>query len=181
MNLKITYILILTCLLYIGCSPKQQTEEINEKVIFVKIPPVRDEKLSNEERQWQFRKFLFPQTKIPNPIPKGLWNDDSLLYITLDENKSVKINTTTICNLAEIENLQTELTEIFQNRAKNGVFEESSNKVSKAVLIIAPDSAKYGEVFELIEAVEKSGADPIILKIGELPNSIIISVKQMKV
>ncbi|CAN5572428.1 hypothetical protein BH10ACI1_BH10ACI1_11320 [soil metagenome] len=177
MTLKIIFVLMLTCFLYAGCSQKQQNEEIKEKVIFVKIPPVRDAKLSNQERYWQFQKFLFPQIQIPNPVPKGLPNDDSLLFIKLEENKSVKINAHTICNLVEINKLQARLIEVFQNRTEHGVFEPSSDKIVKAVLIIAPDSVKYGEVFELIEAVEKSGADPIVLKIGESPDTVIMSVE----
>ncbi len=182
MNSKICQklLLIITfCLCAFGCAQKQpapipESPEITKpKVIVVKIPPVRNPKLSNEERHWQMQKFLFPQIEIPKKIPKGLPNDDSLFYIKLGEDKSIKINQSRICNLSEVELLQNKLEEIFRNRAEMGVFEESSNRIVKAVLIIAPDSAKYGEVFSLVEAVENSGADPIVLKIGNLPNTVI--------
>lgn len=168
------------CLSAFGCAqnefaPTGKTAEITgQKIIVVKIPPVRDPKLSAEERYWQMQKFLFPQIEVPKKIPKGLPNDDSLFYVRLGKDKSININQSRIGSLSEVELLQKELGEIFRNRAEMGVFEESSNRIVKAVLVIAPDSAKYGEVFRLVEAVENSGADPIVLKIGDLPTTVIM-------
>lgn len=172
-----TIILIAASACFTGCN--QKNRELDQKIIFIKVPPVRDEKMSQEERYWQFRKVLFPQTEIPNPIPNGLPNDDSLFYVSLEEDKSIEINSIKITNLSNVQALQNQLAEFFQQRTKLGVFEESSNKIVKAVLIIAPDSAKYGDVFEVIEAVEKSGADPIVLKIKELPTAEVI-IREMK-
>lgn len=166
------------CLGTFGCSQNKPAPEIAEtterKIIFVKIPPPYNEKLSIEERYWKMQKFLFPQRKIPNPLPPGLPYDHSLFYVKLETNGKIELNSETQANA---EDLQKRLAEIFRSRAEKGVFEPDSEKVVKAVLISAPDSAKYSEVFNLLEHVENSGADPIVLKIGELPTTVVVSVK----
>jgi biopolymer transport protein ExbD len=157
------------CFCFVNCSPKKET--IEQKVVFVKIPPSRDEKLSREERFWQFQKFLFPQINVPQPAPPWIPQDDSLLWVKLEENGSLKINTE---KQADLDALQKKLTEVFETRTRNGVFEGDNDRILKAVLIIAPDSARYGAVFDLAERVQKSGADPIVLQIGKLPTAEIL-------
>lgn len=170
-------ILVITfCLGAFACASDefapQKTAEITEqKIIYVKIPPVRNPKLSAEERYWQMQKFLFPQIEIPKKIPKGLPYDHSVFYIKLEKNGEINLNSE---KQASAEALEKRLVEIFNSRQEKGVFEPDSEKVVKAVLLIAPDSAKYSEVFTILEHLENSGADPIVLQIGDLPTTEIM-------
>ena len=82
---KLSVLFVVASLAFVSCSQTsvekiEQAEKTEQKIIFVKVPPPFAEKLSNEERYWRFRKFLFPQTEIPKKIPKSIPNDDSLFW-----------------------------------------------------------------------------------------------------
>ena len=98
------------------------------------------------------------------PIP----NYDKFLFISLEKNKKLKINSQEFGNLEDTNPLTDLLIKVFTEREENNVFEANSNKIVKAVIIKAPRSAKYGEVAKVIDAVKLSGADPIVLQIDEL-------------
>lgn len=136
----------------------------------VKIPPLSKwDDAPEEVFYWEFQKFLFPKIEIPNPLPKGLPNDDSLLQISLEKNKKLKINLQEFGNLEDTALLTKKLSEIFSEREKLGVYEPNSDQIVKAVIVKAPRSATYGDVVKIIDAVKSSGADPIILQIDDLP------------
>ena len=99
------------------------------------------------------------------PIP----HYHKFLYISLEKNKKLKINSQAFGSLEDPTPLTEILRKTFYEREENKVFESNSNKVAKAVIIKAPRSAKYGEVAKIIDAVKSSGADPIILQIDDLP------------
>ncbi len=143
-----------------SCS---QGRLVEQNVIIVKIPPIYDKNLTEEENYWRFRHFLFPQEEIPNPVPKGLPNDDSLLYVSLDENGRLKINSQGVGDVSETEFLTERLAVIFKERENNKVYESESQKIVKAVGIKAADSICYGDFVKVIEAVKQSGAEPIVL------------------
>jgi biopolymer transport protein ExbD len=99
------------------------------------------------------------------PIP----HYHKFLYISVEKDKKLKINSVEFGNLENANPLTAKLTEFFNEREKMGVYEPNSNKIVKAVIIRAPRSAKYGDVAKLIDAVKSSGADPIVLQIDDLP------------
>lgn len=158
--MKHKFILIILCCLFLGCSNIRQTEQ---KIFVVKAPPIYNDKLSREENYYRFRHFLFPQEEIPNPIPKGLPNDDSLLFVTIEENDKITLNSQDLGSISETQFLKARLAEIFQEREKVGVYETESRKIVKAVGIEAAHSIKYGDFINVIEAIKQSGAEPIVL------------------
>jgi biopolymer transport protein TolR len=64
--------------------------------------------------------------------------------------------------------LTNKLTQIFKDRAQNGVIREGTNELEKTVFIKAPKSLFYGEVVKVIDAVKTAQADPIGLQIDDL-------------
>jgi biopolymer transport protein ExbD len=152
---------------WLACSKAPQVEQ---SIIIVKVPLVPDKTLSQEEIYWRSQKLLFPQIEIPNPIPEGLPNDDSLFLVSLEKDGKIKLNSEVIGSLDNPEILRQTLKQIFQQRTENGVFEPNSNKIAKAVAIKAPLSMKYGDFLKIAEAVKESGAEPIVLQVDELPD-----------
>ncbi len=159
MNFKFILIIILCCW-FANCSKPMQTEQT---VIFVKVPPIYNDKLSREENFYRFTHFLHPQTEIPNPIPKGLPNYDGLLHILIDEKGKITINSQDAGNVSNPDLLKEKLKTLFQERKENGVYEPNNWKVYKAVGIKADSSIKYGDFMKVLEAVKQSGAEPVVL------------------
>lgn len=158
MNYKL--ILVIVCCLILSCSESQRIEQT---VIIVKVPPIYDDQLSQEENFWRFQHFLFPQIEIPNPISKGLPNDDSLLFVSLEETGKLKLNSEEEGEISDTSHLEKRLRMVFQEREMNGVYEPGNWKVVKAVGIGAANSTRYGDLMKLIDTVKQSGADPIVL------------------
>jgi biopolymer transport protein ExbD len=134
----------------------------------VKVMPIPEEMLTDEEFYWRSQKFLFPQIETPNPIPQGLPYDHSLLLVALEKDGSIKLNSETTGNLENLEAFKQRLKEIFQERTERGVFEPNSDKIIKAIAIKSPLSAKYGDVAKIVDALKECGADPIVLQIDSL-------------
>ena len=153
-------------LLLIGCSKvdKIQTENFTkQQIILVKVPPIYDKKLSRGENWWRFHNFLFPQIEIPNPVPKGLPNDDSYLTVSLADAGKIKINNTDVGHISETRQLTELLSKTFREREINGVYEPGNWKVVKAVGINISHSVKHEEFIKIVDAVNQSGAEPIVL------------------
>ena len=147
--------------------PSLVNEKTSPRIIEVKIPPPYNENLSAEQRFWQFEKFLNPNLKIPNPIPKGVPHSCGMLFISIENNGQIKVNSEDNGNLRDMNKLKYRLKSIFQERTSNGVFEAGSNKTVKVVSIKAPFSIKYSDFIKLVDSVKESGADPIILDVEE--------------
>lgn len=118
---------------------------------------------------WDFQKSVFPQIKIPEPLPKGIPTNDNILYVSLEKNGEIKFNFKDFGNLDNTNFLSKKLSGIFYEREKIGIFEPGTDKIVKAIIIKVTLSAKYGDVVKVIDAVKSSGADPIILQIDDLP------------
>lgn len=174
-NLRQIFVFITLVGALAGC-PNRQND--SSEVIVVKVPPqALSIKITDnphlEEDYWRRRKFLFPQTKIPNPIPKeGIPNDDSLLTVTLENDGKIRINQSTVADLSNVQALQAVLENNFRAREQNKVFEPDSQKTLKIISVRAGLSSKYEDVIKVIRAVKLSGADPIILEIDDLPNEV---------
>ncbi len=146
--------------LFVNCSKKELPEQT---VIIVKVPPLFSEKLSREEKHWRYQHFLFPQINIPNPIPKGLPNDDSVLFVAIDENGEIELNSKKAGSISKTDSLTSWLAHIFSERDKNNMYEPGSRRVVKVVGIKTAPSVKYGDFVKVVEAVKQSGAEPIVL------------------
>lgn len=70
--------------------------------------------------------------------------------------------------VGEPNNLMAKLSQVFQERADNGVFRNGTNEIEKTVFIKAPRTLSYGEVAKVVDAVKQSGASPIGLQIDGL-------------
>ena len=154
------FILIIFCCLLLSCSENQQTEQ---NIIIVKVPPIYDENLSREANYYRFQHFLFPQLEIPNPIPKGLPNDDSVLFVSVNEDGKIELNSQKIGSISKTDSLTLRLAEIFLEREKNGMYEPGNWKIVKAVGIKTAHSIKYSDFIKVVKAVKHSGAEPIVL------------------
>lgn len=159
MNYKFIILIIFSCL-FVSCLKTQRTEQT---IIIVKIPPIYNDKLSRGENFYRFTHFLYPQEEIPNPIPKGLPNYDSLLHILVDEKGKITINSQDVGNISNTKVLQDKLTKLFQERKEIGAYEPNSRKVVKAVGIKADSSTKFGDFMKVLEAIKRSDAEPIVL------------------
>ena len=171
--------LVLAGASFLSCT---RSKELAPDVIFVRIPPFYDAKLSPGENQCVFSGFLFPNAYTPDVVrnctDSGLANDDSLLYVSLEEDGSLRVNMQPISDNRQ---LTEKLAQLFQEREKNGVFEPGSDRVIKAVGIHAPDSVTYADFITVAQAVKESGARPIVLLLdGHLPEMLIESPDREK-
>lgn len=161
--------LIFFSLSLFGCQKASVREH---DVIVVRIPPFYDPNLTPGENQCFFSGFLFPEAFPPEVVRPSctgaaLANDDSLLYVSLDKNGDLTINTERNGEISNTEPLKSRLSNVFEERAKNGVFEPGNWKVVKAVGIKAPLSGKYADLITVASAVKESGADPIVLLLDD--------------
>lgn len=160
-------LLIIFCFAFAGCSENQTN---SQSVIVVKVMPlsIYDE-ASDETLFWEKQKFLFPQIEVPNPLPKGVPNDDSLLIVSVEKDGKIRVNEVITADLSSINILQTTMENIFRERENNKVYEPNSEKIVKVTAFRASRYLKYGDVIKVIDAIKTSGADPIILLIDNPP------------
>jgi len=161
-------------LLFVSILKKDQISNVSDDkvsvhIIEVKIPPVWNDNPVKEEGFWQFEKFLNPNLTIGSPIPKEIPHSCGHLYVSVENDGQIKINSQISASLENTDILKRELEIIFQERTTNGVFAEQSNKIVKSVIIKAPPSIRYGDFLRLVGAVEESGAEPIVLQIDQYP------------
>ena len=95
----------------------------------------------------------------PNPLT---------LVVSISNDLKVKLNVDEAGNTSDASLLTSKLTQIFKDRAQNGVIREGTNELEKTVFIKAPKSISYGEVVKVIDAVKTAQADPIGLQIDDL-------------
>lgn len=91
------------------------------------------------------------------------------LVVAIDSDHSLKLNQTS--QLGTVENpeeLIKTLSETFQKRKENGVYDETNEKILKTVFIKAPLKLPYGDVVKVVDAVKIAGAEPISLQIDDL-------------
>ncbi len=180
-NMVIIVCLMLVVLLFQACE-KQERVELD--IILVKVPPFYDTNLTSGQNYWLWQEFLFPDQnsrEFPtDTIPdEGIPNDDSLLFVVLQENGSLRINSELAGDIYNTEQLTDRLSNVFEERTRAGVFEPGNWKIVKAVGIRIPRTVRYGDAIEVAQAVKKSGADPIILLLdGHLPMQTIIIENQ---
>ncbi len=95
----------------------------------------------------------------PNPL--------SLIVDVGSDPTKIKLNKDEIGDAGA---LGAKLTEIFNERTRNGVFKEGSttNEIEKTVFVKAPRALKYGEIVRIIDSIKGAGANPVGLQIDDL-------------
>ena len=105
----------------------------------------------------------------PKPEDKTVAKPNPLtLVVSISNDLKVKLNVDEAGNTSDASLLTNKLTQIFKDRAQNGVIREGTNELEKTVFIKAPKSVNYGEVAKVIDAVKTAQADPIGLQIDDL-------------
>jgi biopolymer transport protein ExbD len=105
----------------------------------------------------------------PKPEDKTVAKPNPLtLVVSISNDLKVKLNVDEAGNTSDASLLTNKLTQIFKDRAQNGVIREGTNELEKTVFIKAPKSVSYGEVVKVIDAVKTAQADPIGLQIDDL-------------
>lgn len=173
-------ILLVSVLTLVGCSA--QKDNTTEEIIFVRIPPYFDGKLTKGENHCVFAHWWHPPSPVLNekevvdacreaPLP----NDGVPLMVSLRDDDSIGLNNQDQGSLSNLDSLTVRLTEIFDERAKNGVYEPYNNNIEKSVMIkISGKNRSYGDLFTVADAVKNSGASSIILMLdGHLPEQLI--------
>jgi biopolymer transport protein ExbD len=96
----------------------------------------------------------------PNPL--------TLVVSINRDDRKIALNNDAAGSVDDPSPLTQKLTEIFTQRANNGVFKEGTNQVEKTLFIKSPKSVRYGDVVKVIDAAKQAGADPIGLQIDDL-------------
>jgi biopolymer transport protein ExbD len=105
----------------------------------------------------------------PKPEEKTIAKPNPLtLVVSISNDLKVKLNVDEAGSTGDASLLTNKLTQIFKDRAQNGVIREGTNELEKTVFIKAPKSVNYGEVVKVIDAVKTAQADPIGLQIDDL-------------
>ncbi len=156
-----------------------RAREAAQEVILVRVPPYFDPKLTPGENHCVFSHWWHPPTTQIVEMAEvckgaGLPNDGVPITVSLKEDDSILINMESIGNLSDVNLLVQRLSNIFEERRINGVYEERSEKIERSVGLRIPASTKYEDAFRIARAVKNSGADPIILLLdGHLPQQVI--------
>ena len=114
------------------------------------------------------------EAKVPaEPKPEDLQNQPRpnplTLVVTVDKaDLSLRLNNEEAGNVADTSALTGKLSQVFQDRERNGVFREGTNEVEKTIFLKSPRSVKYGDVVKVIDAVKVAGAQPIGLQVDDL-------------
>lgn len=91
------------------------------------------------------------------------------LIVTVNADSSLKLNRDDgFGSVEDSEKVIAKLREVFDLRAKEGIFRPNTNEVEKTVFIKAPKNLAYGNVAKVVDAVKLSGAEPIGLQIDDL-------------
>jgi biopolymer transport protein ExbD len=169
-------LVVFLCLIAVSCGllTCRPVESLQE-VIVVRVPPFFNPDLTPGQNYWLWQEFLWsPDNAVASPngvIPdNGIPNDDSILYISLDENGEIAVNSKAVGNISDTKPLQYFLNDIFREREEAGVYEPGSWRVVKAVGIKVPKNTRYGDLIKVARTVKASGAEPIVLLLdGHLP------------
>lgn len=169
--------LISSSLIPAACS--EQVDPV-QAVHIVRIPPFYDPGSTAGENQCKFATWWHPPDEKDFDVEAackgaGLPHDGVPLEIELRQDGSLFLNNSKPAgHLTNTSVLSRELSEIFRIREEMGVYRVGSTEIEKSVGIDVPLTAKYGDLVKVLEAVEASGADQILLILdGHLPKQTI--------
>ena len=113
------------------------------------------------------------ETKIPSE-PKGnnICCDVDTLIVKVNSDSTLELNgSKNMGSIEEPEALQKKLSEVFAERAEDGVVIENPTDrqtIQRTVFVKAPKAISYGRVVKVIDVVKTAGAQPIGLQIDYL-------------
>jgi biopolymer transport protein ExbD len=93
--------------------------------------------------------------------PKPLKPNPNVLSLKIYENGNLNLYHEEIGSLAQPTKLKNELSRIFNERERVGIFKKDSAEVDKTVTIRPAASVKFSEIIKLIEIVEETGANTV--------------------
>jgi biopolymer transport protein ExbD len=97
--------------------------------------------------------FTKEDCKTPNPL---------ILMVFVDENKHIRLNGENFGTLEDTSSLEKLLSQAFMDRTSNEVLNKNL-QIEKSVVVRFHRSLSYEQAIHLIEALNKSGANPVIL------------------
>lgn len=157
--------LALAAVFFTGCGQRTESES---EVFIVKVPPFANQKLTTGENHCHFSLWWHPPQNENVDIEKvckgaSLPNDGIPLELMLHDDNTLTLNQERNGSLTDPNPLIKRLSKIYDERREARVMVDGTDLVETSLGIRAPNSAKYGDVIEVIRAAKKSGADPIIL------------------
>jgi len=121
--------------------------------------------------------LLHVPPKISKPTEeqmRGLPNNDKYLHIAMKSDGSLTLNNEPFNGLSKYQDLTAKLREVFEQRLEYIVLDDSvadredlpiEKRVARSAVIIAPPSARYGDVLRMIDAVKSGGFDDLWIQI----------------
>lgn len=93
--------------------------------------------------------------------PKPLKPNPFVLSLEIDENGNLNLYHEEIGSLAQPNKLKNELSRIFNERERTGIFKKDTAEVDKTITIRPAASVKFSKIIKLIEILEQSGANTV--------------------
>lgn len=171
------YNFLLICFLCGGCTYSFDSSNTASSVdtpiaqtVVVRIPPSHDPNLTAGENHCVFSMWWaegeFERGRA-NSVCQGaqLPNDGLPLFVNLDVDGTLTINSEASGSLVEPAKLTERLRGIFDQRTDNRVLAHDGNGVERSVALIANFETKFDDLVKLALIVEDAGATPIMLPI----------------
>ncbi|HJR06690.1 MAG TPA: hypothetical protein VJ842_05490 [Pyrinomonadaceae bacterium] len=161
----------------------------SQRLVGVMTPAVveartwRDELVKTESIYWNFRRDE-PAARffdVNQPVALATPDADAIitgcmtLTVTVDAERTLRLNTDAAGSLDDPSKLTVRLAEIFRDREVNRAYKPgmeyrtelpSHERIEKTIIVVPSPSLSYGEVLEVLRLVEQTGASPIILQAG---------------
>jgi len=114
---------------------------------------------------------------LPTPSANSISTGCQTLAVTIDTARKLHLNNTDyVGSLDDPSALAVRLIEIFREREINRAYKPgmeygseipSNERIEKTVVILPSASLTYAEVIELLSIIERTGANPVVLQVGE--------------
>jgi biopolymer transport protein ExbD len=187
--------------LFAGCSvtdsPATKLSEPTHAVYIVWVPPFFDYQASDginfcrwrvwEDLREEGIELHSREESVVNRGPasctdQGLPNGGVPIMVNLRTDGSLFLNDShPVGNLSDTSTLVGRLQEIFRSRAENGVYREGKWEIDKSIAVDVPLTATYGELVQVVEAVQAGGSDDMILYLdNHLPKQIYTSMDRRR-
>jgi len=108
------------------------------------------------------------------PDPKGAFPRPNplTLVVNVDEVSNISLNGQKEGSFPDTSKLEKDLTLIFQEREKNGIWREGTNTTDTTVFVRLAKNMTFANVAQLARAIKRGGSDAIGLQIDETDNEM---------
>jgi biopolymer transport protein ExbD len=114
--------------------------------------------------------YIYPEPRSDTNLP--VYPNPLLLVVRLDKDSRLTLNNEDEGTLKDTSKLKDHLTQIFRAREENGVFREGTYRVEKTVRVAAADTASFGDLVKIVDAIKEVGASPVGLQIDEMEDAV---------